>query len=203
MDKIWISNKKGEDKIIAIGNDMIYKANPKANKLSEYVTAFNNNDTNSKDIINIPFSYIEYIKYREKKNNILIQFGKDSKLFLKIKDDTKIKEIFYYFKENIPDIFYKFDKYTIINTVRRQLYAFGITLVLFLKTLYIAYNIENGTLDDVFMTGRIMSYIAYCVAHLGVKYVTVTFIGLFTIVIYSMIRKLLKRPKEHSLFFVR
>ncbi len=202
MDKIWINKEKGDDTIIAIGNKTIYKANPKLNKITDYVSELEN-DTIPKDVLSIPFSYIENIQYQEGKRYVQVFFGHDSEEHIRINDLKKKLEIFKYFKENIPSTTYSFERYSAFKSGKKPMIAMFITSLLFAWTLYLAIQIEIGYQYELVGSGRSLTGIVLVLANLGIFKVILIFGSLLGIGLFSMIRKMRNRPSVHDLTFVR
>jgi hypothetical protein len=202
MNKIWINTEKGDDKIIAISNNKILKANPKEYKLHQYEIDIKN-DIISNDVLGIPFPYIKSIQLQENKKYIQVFFGHESEEYLRIKDDTKRKEIFDYFKNNIPLTAYRIEKYSDSKTARKPLIAMIIIFVLFLWTVYLAGEVEIGSQYKVVGNQRSIASIVLAIAQLGVIKVTLIFGSLFAIAVYSYIRKTRNKANIHIINNIR
>jgi hypothetical protein len=196
MNKIWINTEKGDDKIIALSNNKILKANPKENMEHQYEIDIKN-DVISNDVLSIPFSYIKSIQLQDNKKYIQVFFGQESEEYLKIKDDTKRKEIFDYFKDNIPLTTYRVEKYSNSKKANKPLIAGVVIFVLYLWTVYLAAEIETGSQYEVIGNQRSIASIVLVIAQLGVIKVTLIFGSLLTIAVYSYIRKIRNKANIH------
>ncbi|MDX1903316.1 MAG: hypothetical protein SFU27_04085 [Thermonemataceae bacterium] len=200
MNKIWINKEKGEDKIIAIDSDKLFKINPETEKIFQYVSDIENNII-SKDVLSIPFSYIKTIQYQEGKNYIQVFFGQESEEHLRVNDVLKLRAIFQYFKENIPKIEYRFEKYSAIKSARKPLRAVIVTSLLFIWTLY--YAMQIGYKYELIGSGKSITGIVFALAHLGIVNVSLIFCTLIGVGLFSMIKKMRNRPLVHKLYILR
>jgi hypothetical protein len=173
--KIWTSNEKGDDKIIVYSNDMIYKANPPASEIDQYLFDLQLQHTPSKNYFGIPLRYIAEINQQEGKNYIEIIFRGDSE-HLKIKDDKTRSEIFEFFKQNIPGATTSIVRQSTLQSVKKQLIAMAVISIIFSWSLYLAKGIEEG--NDYDVTGQRYHSIAgivLLIASMGVKKILVIF----------------------------
>lgn len=202
MNKTWISREKGDDKLIGIANEVIYKVNPKMDEISDYAERIKQNKI-SQDILSIPFSYIKSIQHQEGKKYIQVFFGHESEEHLRIKDTTKRFEVFKHFKENIPSIAYEREEYSALKAGRKPLIALIILSLLFAWTLYLAIQISMGY--DYEIVGNRDSIIGLVlgIAYLGIMKVILIFGSLITLGLWSMIRKMKNRPIVHALNMIR
>lgn len=205
-NKIWIKDVKGEDKLIAIGNDFLYKINPKDDKIADFKFDIGNNII-SNEVLSIPFSYIKLIKLQEGNNYIQIFFGssKDgNEEHLTVFDVKKKQEIFDYLKDKIPNSEYSFEKPSAFQNAYKPMIAVTVVLVMFLWTLHLAIQIENGyeyefvSLDGSHTKrgGPIISLILG-IAYFGVTKVLAIFLPLLSIGVYKIIKKIRNIPSNH------
>lgn len=202
MNKTWTTKKKGEDKIIGLGNDMIFKANPKKEELFKYTNDIEKNII-SDAVLRIPYSYLKTIRLQEGKKYIQVFFGKDSEEHLRIKNKSRRKEIFNYFKENIPRTAYSFEKYSALKAGKKPIIAIALVSVLFILILYFAIQIENGVENKLEGSGLSLIGFFYAFASIGTTKVVTIFGSLFTIALLSMINKMKNRPEVHEITIVR
>jgi len=202
MVKTWINREKGEDKIIAMGNEMIYKANPKADKVLDYIKDLEN-DVIPIDVFCIPFSYIKNIQYHEGQKYLQIFFGHESEEHFRISDSNKRLELFNYFKEHISNTAYRFEKFSASKSAKKPMIAVGIVSILFAWTLYLAIQIEMGSQYVVVGSKSSITGLVLGLANLGILEVILIFGSLVGIGLYSMIRKMRNPPPVHDLAFIR
>ena len=69
MNKVWFNDNKGDDKLIGISSEMLFKANPKNDKLGLIELNLKQNIID-KEVFSIPFNYITSIQLQERKKNI-------------------------------------------------------------------------------------------------------------------------------------
>ena len=202
MNKTWINAEKGDDKIIALSNNKILKANPNEHRIHQYEIDIKN-DIISNDVLGIPFSYIKSIQLQENKKYIQVFFGQGSEEYFRINDDSKRKEIFDYFKNNIPLTAYRIEKYSNSKTAKKPLIAGIIIFALFLWTVYVAAEIETGSQYEVIGDQRSIASIVLVIAQLGVIKVTLIFGSLLVIAVYSYICKIKNKANIHIINIIR
>ncbi|MEP7107174.1 MAG: hypothetical protein ABI760_04315 [Ferruginibacter sp.] len=193
--KNWRSYEKGDDKIIGYHNGTIYRGNPNSDEIELVIYNFQKEVIPAKNFTAIPLHYLKQINLEESQNYIEVLFGKESSEHLRIKDANKRKEIFEYFKTNIPNSTFHTDNYSKFKAGKKPLIAMGVVAGLFLWTFYIAVGIEKGI--EYGVTGDHKNSVAGIVlafASLGTKNVALIFGTLFTIAVISFVQKI-KNPK--------
>ena len=193
--KFWRSYEKGDDKIIAYLNGTIYRGNPNSDEIENVIYNFQKDEIPGKNFTAIPPHYLKQINLEDGLNYIEVLFGVESSEHLRIKDTEKRKEIFEYFKQNIPGARFHIDKYSKIRAGKKPLIAMGVVAAIFLWSFYIASGMENG--NEYGVTGdrkNSLAGIVLALASLGTKNVAFIFGSLFTIASVSFIRKI-KNPK--------
>lgn len=198
MIKTWISSEKGDDKIIALANNKILKANPREAKTQEVVTNIEN-DTLSADILSIPFSYIRSVQLPKGKKYIQVNFGEESEEHLRICNEFKRVEIFKYFRENIPQMTYRFEKYSKIKAMQKPLIAVAVVAVLFLWTMFYAVPLSMGAEYELTGNGGSLTGIVFSLAMLGIPKICLIFGTLLLLGTYSAIVKGKNPPEIHEL----
>ena len=186
--KIWTSNDKGDDKIIALVDQRICKGNPVDVDSAAFELEMQRGMP--KGIDGFPFSYIKQINLYQGKKYIELLFGKDSTEHLRISNETKRREIFDHFKTNIPGAVFSHEKFSPLRAGKKPLIAFVVVLAIFIWTLSIAVGIESG--NDYDVSGqqyRSLAGIVLAMAAWGVKNVVLVFGTLLAIAIISFIRK--------------
>ena len=187
--KIWTSEEKDDDKIIALLNDSIYKANPPVNEIEAYVSNIKMQNLPSKKSFKIPLHYISAISLQQSKKYIEVIFKGDYE-HLKVKDDKIRTEIFEFFKQNIPGAIHTIVKISKFQTAKKPLIAMAVVCALFLWCLYIAIGMEAGNEYDV--TGQHYHSIAgivLLIASIGVSKIILLFGALLLIAGTSFIKK--------------
>ncbi len=187
--KIWINSEKNDDKIIALLNDSIYKANPAESEIESYVFDLKLQKVPSKNSFKIPLHYISMINQQDGKKYIEVIFKGDYE-HLKVNDDKIRGEIFEFFKQNIPGVTHTVVRISKFQTAKKPLIAVGVVSALFLWCLYIAIGMESGNEYDV--TGQHYHSIAgivLLIASIGVNKVILLFGSLLLIAGYSFVKK--------------
>lgn len=187
--KIWTSTEKSDDKIIAISDEYIYKGNPPASEIESAVFDLQMKGETLKHFFTIPLRYIIAINQQEGKKYIEVLFRGDTE-HLKIQNDTKRQEIFDYFKNTIANATLYVSKQSKFQAIKKPLIAMAVLTGLFIWSLYIAVQVENGAVYDV--TGEnyfSVAGIILLIASLGVTKLIITYASLLTIAGISMIKK--------------
>ncbi len=96
------------------------------------------------DIFSIPYSYIRSIENPEGKTYIRINYGQDSSEEIKTENEKVKDEVFYSLKTHFPTFTYSEQTPSIYRHGKPQFFAILILTGLFLWTLYLAINIEQG-----------------------------------------------------------
>ena len=193
--KIWRSNEKGDDKIIAYLDGTIYRGNPKSDEIENVIYNFQMKIIPTKNFTAIPPHYLRQIHLEDGLNYIEVLFGVESSEHLRIKDNEKRKEVFEYFKTNIPNAKFYTDHYSKIQAGKKPLIAIGVVTGLFLWTFYIANGIEKG--NEYGVTGdhkNSLAGIVLAIAQLGTTNVSLIFGSLLIIALISFLKKV-KTPK--------
>lgn len=202
--KIWTLTQKGDDKIIAFDNQVIYRGSSKIADVDKIIFELTTLKTIPKGLTGIPISYIKEINQEFGKNQIELFFAEDSTEDLKISEEALRSEIFNYFKSNIPGSEYVLLKKTPIQAGKKPLIAFVVALVIFLWVFYIAKGMESGNEYDV--PGQHYDSIAgivLIIASIGVKNVILVFGSLILISVYSFIKKARNPPIIHKILLHR
>lgn len=104
MNKLWNNSGKRDDKIIAIDDQNIYKSNPKDLDLTGTIDRIEEKwSTDARITFAIPLNIIREIRYDESKKYVQIFFGRGSEEHFKANDPNRLKEIFDYFSQHIPN----------------------------------------------------------------------------------------------------
>jgi hypothetical protein len=188
--KIWTSNEKGDDSIIAFINNIIYRGNPKPGEIETVLHSLQKEMVPEKNFTGIPISYIKEITMQEGKPVIEILFGSDSAEQFTINDDNRRNEIFDYFKANIPNTSYSTDQYSLLRAGKKPLIAMAVIAGLFIWSYTIASGMEEGNEYEVSGGNyRSVAGIVLAIASLGVKNLLLIFGSLFAIALFTFIKK--------------
>jgi hypothetical protein len=198
LNKIWINEESGDDKIIAIANDKMIKANPDHFKMKDCINDFENNIIPA-DTFAIPFSYIKVIRLQESEKYIQVFFGKESEEYFTIKDDNKRIEVFNYLKEIFPGASCHTETYSPQKAAKKPTIAFVILIVLLTWTLYYVAQIDSGAQYEIVGSKPGMAGIMLAIASLGLIKVLLIFGSLIGIAVFSMIKKMKNLPVVHDI----
>ncbi|WP_212003866.1 hypothetical protein [Chitinophaga sp. HK235] len=199
--KVWTNPLKGEDKIIAHIDDMIYKCNPKETDVDQVARGLEMNIIPEKDIFGIPLHYINEIRWQEGKKYIQV-FFRGSEEYLTIYDDAKRNEIFNYFKTILPAFSYTTERQTGIQAGKKPLIALVLTGVLLLVALFFANRIEAGVNFEFGNRAGLLTAVIG-VASLGTSKVLLIFGSLSAIAGISFVRKAKRPPVYHRIIKMR
>jgi len=191
---IWKNDDKGDDKIIAFFNDMIYRVNPKQKDIEQVLFDFTVNKPPTSNYTAIPLRQIREINMEDNKDYIVVLFNRDSYEHLRIKDSFRRKEIFEYFKTNISNTHYTVTTYNKLETGKKPLIAMVVIVAICLWTLYIASTIEKGTNYNVQESGM-LAKIVILIAASGIKNILLIFGSLSAIAFASFLYKT-RSPKK-------
>jgi hypothetical protein len=199
MTEVWTSNEKGNDKLIAFIDGVIYKANPKTDEeTDEMAKAIKLGSFDARKLWEIKTRNCKEIRLQDGKPYIEIYWGKDGEEQLRITDEYKRYRIFECIKVNTPDGSFTTDKWSPFRAGRKPMIAFFVVLGLFLWTLFYAvqaesgkvYYLENGHYNS--LTGIVL-----IIASLGLVNVIIIFSFLLGIAAFAFIRKV-KNPAAVS-----
>jgi hypothetical protein len=200
--KIWRSDEKNDDKIIAFISQMIYKANPPINEIDDYLFDLKTQNPPTKQFFGIPLRYVSEINLQEGKKYIEVVFRGDRE-HLKIGNERLRNEIFDYFKHNIPGATYSNVKESKKDSVMKPVIAMGVIIIAFLSSLYIAVGMKEGEkyevkgydyhgLDNIFLA----------LGSLGIENLGLIFGALFLVASLSFIKKY-KNPTVKDTLLIR
>lgn len=195
MLRVWTSNEKGSDKLIAFANNTIYKANPKSAEATEELAK----EMKSGKLDNLALWWIQTfkcteIRLQDGKTYIELLQGKETVEELRIKDEYTRYQVYDYFKTNIFNSESSIDKWTAMRAGKKPMIAFFVALGLFLWTLFYAIEAQSGKVyymkDSYFnLTGIVLG-----IASLGLVNVIFLFSSLLCIALFAFIRKAKNPP---------
>ncbi len=199
MHKIWKLKESKSNKLILIKDKTIYKGNPK-NSDFDRINSETTDFSFSKDLFSIPYSYIKKIENQSGKNYIKIFFGKDSEEELYIDNERTKKEVFEYLKQDTSNLTYSSEVPSVLKYAKAQFFAFLFTTALFIWSLYLAIQIENGAEYEVVGGGNPgITGIILAIASLGVFKNIMGYIMLLCIIIFALIKRLKSRSETEFL----
>jgi len=185
--KVWINPLKGEDKIIAHLDDMIYKCNPKAADVDSVAWGLEKGVAPDENMFNIPLHYINEIRWEEDKPYIQV-FFRGSEEHLTIYDDARRREIFDYFKTILPSFSSTTIHQSAIEAGKKALIAMAVVGVLLMVSLYYSTSIESGMEYEIRGRAGLLAAIVG-IASMGTKKVLLIFGSLLAIAGISFARK--------------
>ncbi|SFW74199.1 hypothetical protein SAMN02927921_03869 [Sinomicrobium oceani] len=192
MQKFWKISDSKSNKLIYIKDKTIYKGNPKQEDSNQL--DFQSSDlTFLKSLFSIPYSYIKRIENQSEKNEIKIFFGNDSEEELIVKDKNVKQEIFEFLKSDLPNFNYIFKLPSVFNYGKSQFFAILFITGIFLWSLYLAIQIENGIEYEIIGSGRSLSAIILLLANLGVVKNCIGYVIILSVIIYTLVKKLKSR----------
>ncbi len=196
MVEVWISSEKGNDKLIAFANNVIYKANPRTDEEADNLArGLKSGSFDSTKLWEIRTSNCKEIRLPHGKQYIEILWEKDGEEQLRITDEYKKYKVFDFIKSHTSNAEFITEKWSALRAGRKPMIAFFIVLALFLWTLFYAieaqsgkvYYIENGRYDS--LTGIVLG-----LASMGLTNVILIFCILLAIALFAFIRKAKNPP---------
>src|SRR4051812_46232350 len=121
--KTWTSTEKGDERIIAYIDQTIYSGNPKLADVDAVVQDLKMRKVPTSNFVSIPQHYLKEINLEGGKEYIEVLYGADSSEHLQIKDDKSRKEIFEYFKANVPNSVSSVENYSKVRAGKNPLIA--------------------------------------------------------------------------------
>lgn len=196
MDNVWVSETDGDDKIIAIDAEYVYKCSPRQPRLSsELIDPQFIEET--KNYYRIPVSYIKKIVLKENKKYIQVFFGKDSEERLRILDPEKRKEIFDFLRQYFPDAKYSTYTPTLIDIGKKPGIAVLILVILYLWSLVYVAQIHTG--GKILYSNSFLENLTIGLASLGLVKMTLIFLMALSIPCVSIFIKNRKKSPVHVL----
>jgi hypothetical protein len=202
MNRFWINNEKKDDKIIAVINNKILKANPKNQDLNQFIRDVENGII-PKTAYCIPFTHIKSLQYQEKEKYLQVFYGQDSESHLYIHDDAKRDEIFEYFKNNIPSTEYRIEKHNETKAAKKPLIALAIIIILYIWTISLAIGVEAGHEYEVIGNKRSIASVVLAIAQFGTIKITLAFLFLIGLTIRKFIRNIHNNTNIYIIEIIR
>src|SRR5688572_25707586 len=139
MVEVWTSNEKGNDKLIAFANNIIYKANPPTDEETDILArGIKSGTMDTTKLWDISTNNCKEIRLQDGKTYIEILWGRDGEEQLRITDEYKRYKIFNLIKTNTPNSEFSIEKWSVFRAGRKPMIAFFVVLALFLWTLFYA-----------------------------------------------------------------
>lgn len=195
MNNIWKFKDSKSNKLILIKNKSIYKGNPKDNDLNR-ITSETNNISFLNEMFSIPYAYIKTIENQSGQNFIKIFFGNDSEEELYVDNENVKNEIFEFIKNDTTDFKYTSELPSVMKYTKAQLFALASITALFLWSIYLAIQIENGTQYEIVGGGRPgITAIVLAIANLGSLKIIFGYLVLLSIGTFALLKKLKSRSE--------
>lgn len=198
MQNYWKIRNSKSNKLIFIKDKCIYKGNPKEDVLQKLNSESSNLDFLT-NLFSIPYSYIKRIENQTGKDDIKIYFGSDSEDELTIKDATVKQEVFDFLKQELPNFKYTSKMPSVLKYAKAQFFALLFTSALFVWSMYLAIQIENGAEYEIVGRGRGIGSIVLGIANFGVFKIVVGFLILLGIIGLALANRLKSRSETEFL----
>ncbi|BAO74430.1 hypothetical protein [Winogradskyella sp. PG-2] len=198
MQKYWKIRDSKLNKLIFIKDKCIYKGNPHEDVLRKLNSESSGFQFLS-HLFSIPYSYIKRIENQTGKNDIKIYFGNDSEDELVIKDKNVKQEVFDFLKQELPNFKYNSEIPSVLKYGKAQFFALLFTSALFVWSLYLAIQIENGSQYEIVGGGRGIASIVLAIANLGVFKIIFGFIIILGVIGLALTRRLKSRSETEFL----
>lgn len=190
---------KKENEIVILSENMIYKGTLELSFSDRY----NSNKIELKDLKNIfsiPFSYIRKVENQENNNTLHIYFGSDSVEEFTFENEDVKNMFFESLKKEATKLVYDSKIPSKFNYAKSQFFALGITSILYLWSLYLAIQIENGVEYKIIGGGNPgISGIVLGIAQFGSIKISIAFICILVLIIYSLQKRLKTRSETEYL----
>lgn len=186
--KIWTSDQKGDDRIIAVFDQTIYKANPGTADVIDYVAQLNAHVVPKANALTIPLSYLREMVLEEGKNYFEVHFGASgsSEHFI-VSDEQQRTEIFGFIRENLP-VESTLVRHSGFRAAQKPLIGMAVVAIIAALTLPAAIGIENG--EEYRMEGSIRTgTLIMALANLGVTKLMLMYGTLMTVALVAVIMK--------------
>ncbi|MCK0110186.1 hypothetical protein MWU58_12835 [Flavobacteriaceae bacterium S0825] len=198
MQKFWKIRDSKSNKLIYIKDKTIYKGNPKHDELNK-LNSETSNLSFLENLFSIPYSYIKRIENQSGKNEIKIFFGNDSEDELIVKDKNVKQEIFDFLKTDLTNFKYSSKLPSILSYGKAQFFALLFMSGIFLWSLYLAIQIENGAEYEIIGSGRSITGIVLFLANFGIVKNIIGYIIILLIIIISLAKRLKSRSEMEIL----
>ena len=199
MNKIWKFKESKSNKLILIRDKTIFKGNPNENDLNRL-----NSETTEltflKDLFSIPYSYIKKIENQKGKTYIKIFFGNNSEEELNIENENVKNEIFEFLKSENPKLKYTAEIPSVISYAKAQLFALLSLTIIFIWSLYLAFQIESGVEYEIVGGGNPgITGIVLVIANLGSLKIIIGYTILLGLTILALSKRLKSRSETEIL----
>lgn len=199
MNKIWKFKESKSNKLILIKDSIIYKGNPNEQDLNRVNLETNDLDF-LKKLFSIPYSYIKRIENQKGKKCIKIFFGKESEEEINVENEIIKNEIFEFLKAENSKLKYSAKTPNILNYIKAQLLALLTLTGIFIWSLYLAFEIENGVQYELVGNGRpSIAGIVLIIANFGHVRIIIGYIILLSLNIYAITKRLKSRSETEIL----
>jgi len=198
MHKFWKIQKSKSNKLILIKDKCIYRGNPKESDFNR-MNLETSNLSFLNELFSIPYSYIHKIENQKAKKYIKVFYGKDSEDELIFEKEEMKNEVFKFIKSDVSGFSYSSKVPSILKYAKAHFFALFIVTGIFVWSLYIAVQIENG-IEYELVGGRPgLAGIVLVIANLGVLKVIIGYVLLLLIIVFTLIKKLKSRTNIETL----
>lgn len=188
MQQFWKVSDSKSNQLIFIKDKTIYKGNPKQEELNRLNLGTTNLDF-LENLFSIPYSYIKRIENQKGGNGIKVFYGSDSEDELKINDNKIKNEIFEFLKQDITSFKYSSELPSIFKYAKAQFFALLFTTGIYLWSMSYAIELEKGTEYELTGGRPGLGYIVFAIANLGTLKVTIGYVVLLAIILFTLIKK--------------
>ena len=195
MHKFWKLKESKSNKLILIKDKSIYKGNLNETDLNR-VSSETSDFSFLKNLFSIPYSYISKVENQSGKNSIKIYFGKNSEEELYIENQNIKNEVFDVLKTENPNLNYTSKIPSVIKYAKAQFFALLFSTGIFIWSLYLAIQIENGVNYELVGGGGpgIAGFILL-IANLGTLKIILWYLIILGIIIIALKKRLKSRSE--------
>ena len=194
MNKIWKPTEPKSDKLILIREGCIYKGNPSFEDLNSInEKTFNIDQVNN--LFSIPYSYIKRIENQEGKGFIHIYLGKETEEQLKISNENLKNEVFDFLRKELPNLKYSSKTPSVFSYAKAQIFGILISTVIFIWSMYFAFQISNGTEYVMRGSGIGLVGLVLLLAKFGMTKLIMGYSIIIGLGVFSFLKKLKSRTE--------
>lgn len=143
IEKIWFSEGRNEDNIIAYHDSILYRFRGKDLPYNEVKYELSKGRIDNR-LTGLPIAYMNSVEYRENDSKLKIQYQKESVDVFTIKDKIKRKEIFDYIR-SVKNGEYEVKKPNFFKRTKSPLIALGVVVLGFLFVVMFIQAKKEGT----------------------------------------------------------
>ncbi len=195
MIEYWLL-KDTKNKVVICSDDTVYFGSPKNLNINEFQDNINQGKVPN-DLFGLPYSYIHEIKNQDGVPKLSITYNKNSEEEIYSKEVQVKNEIFHTLQEKMTSCVNETKRPSIWKYAKPQILGLLLPMALFLWTLFLAIEIENGFEYEVGEGNKGLGGLILGIAHQGVKNVSFGYSLIFILGLTSFIKRIKSRSTIH------